>query len=145
LKANKITWDEAVLKYSNDENTKFNHGIVTNPITGDQFWKMEDLNRADQQIFLLIDKMQIGDFSAPSLYFDINARKQGIRIVRLMDRTKPHRANLDDDYGMIQEATQNWKKQQIINHWINQKIQGAYIRIDDNYKTCHFTNNWLKK
>ncbi|MBN9292745.1 MAG: peptidylprolyl isomerase [Flavobacteriia bacterium] len=145
LKRNEITWDDAVLKYSNDENTKFNRGIITNPYSGDQYWKMEDLNQVDQQVFLLIDKMQIGDFSAPALYFDITERKQGIRIVRVMDRTKPHRANLEDDYGMIQDATKNWKKQEIIKKWTTNKIKSAYIRIDDNYKSCDFMNEWIKK
>lgn len=145
LRRSEITWDEAVLKYSNDENTKFNRGIITNPYSGDQYWKMEDLNQVDQQIFLLIDKMQIGDFSAPALYFDITERKQGIRIVRVMDRTKPHRANLDDDYGMIQDATKSWKKQEIIRKWTANKIKSAYIRIDDNYKSCDFMNEWIKK
>lgn len=144
LKKNEITWDEAVLQYSNDENTKFNHGIVTNPITGEQYWKMEDLNSADPQIFRIIDNMQIGDFSAPSLYFDVTAKKQGIRIVRVMDRTKPHRANLTDDYAMIQNATKAWKKQQLINKWVNDKIGGAYIRIDDEYKDCDILNYWKK-
>lgn len=145
LKRNEITWDDAVLKYSNDENTKFNRGIITNPYSGDQYWKMEDLNQVDQQVFLLIDKMQIGDFSAPALYFDITERKQGIRIVRVMDRTKPHRANLEDDYGMIQDATKNWKKQEIIKKWTTNKIKSAYIRIDDNYRSCDFMNEWIKK
>ncbi len=140
-----ISWNGAVLKYSNDDNTKLNHGIITNPYTGDQYWKMEDLNQVDQQVFLLIDKMQVGDFSSPTLYFDFNERKQGIRIIRVMDKTKPHRANMDDDYDMIQNATLVWKKQQIINKWAESKIKGAYIRIDDSYMHCESLNKWTKK
>lgn len=140
-----ISWNGAVLKYSNDENTKLNHGIITNPYTGDQYWKMEDLNQVDQQVFLLIDKMQVGDISSPTLYFDFNERKQGIRIIRVMDKTKPHRANLEDDYSMIQDATTTWKKQQIISKWAESKIKGAYIRIDDSYKHCESLNKWTKK
>jgi peptidyl-prolyl cis-trans isomerase SurA len=40
LKANEITWDEAVVKYSNDEATMLNKGIITNPYTGDQKWDL---------------------------------------------------------------------------------------------------------
>lgn len=36
LKEGKISWNEAVLKFSNDEATKQNQGIITNPITGEQ-------------------------------------------------------------------------------------------------------------
>ncbi|HRO75508.1 MAG TPA: peptidylprolyl isomerase [Crocinitomicaceae bacterium] len=144
LKRNEVTWDDAVLKYSHDVNTRLNKGIITNPYSGEQYWKMEDLNQIDQQMFLLIDKMQIGDFSAPTLYFDINERKQGIRIVRVMDKTKPPRANLDDDYGMIQNATTAWKKQVIISKWVENKRHNAYIRIDDEYKNCELLEKWIK-
>lgn len=145
LKYSEITWDQAVLTYSNDDNTKFNRGIVSNPYSGDQYWKMEDLNQMDQQMFLLIDRMAIGEFSAPALYFDVMERKQGIRIVRVMDRTKPHRANLEDDYGMIMEATKNWKKEETIKKWTNSKRSGAYVRIDESYQGCENIQEWIKK
>lgn len=145
LRGNDITWDNAVLKYSNDDNTRLNHGIISNPYTGNQFWKMEDLNQIDQQMFLLIDKMQVGDISAPTLYMDFSERKQGIRIVRIMEKTKPHRANLEDDYGMIQDATLEWKKQQTIDKWTNDKIKNAYIRVDEEYNKCESISEWIKK
>ena len=71
LNQNEITWSEAVLKYSNDERTKQNRGVITNPITGDQTWDMEDLNQVDQQIYLLTDAMEKGDVTTPNLYVDI--------------------------------------------------------------------------
>lgn len=141
LKKNEITWDEAVLAYSNDENTKFNHGILGNPYSGEQYWRLEDLNQIDQQVFRLIDNMAIGDFSAPSLYFDINEKRQGIRIVRIADKTKPHRANLTDDYGMVQNATKAWKKQELINQWTKKNIENAYIRLDEDYQSCKITGS----
>lgn len=142
LKANEITWENAVLKYSNDANTKQNKGIITNPITGQQTWSMEDLNEVDQQIYLLTDALNKGDISSPSLYFDFNERKQGVRIVRLMERTSPHRANLVDDYALIQSAAENHKKQKVLDDWTSSKIQNAYIRIDKSYEGCHFTHKW---
>jgi len=145
LIANKITWEEAVLKYSNDEATKQNKGIITNPITGEQTWDMEDLNQVDQQIFLLTDNMEKGDISAPNLYYNIYDHRQGVRIVRLMNRTEPHRANLKDDYALIKRAAENDKKQKTIDKWIQNKINSAFIRIDDTYQNCEFKNNWTKK
>lgn len=145
LMQKKITWEEAVLKYSNDEMTKQNKGIITNPITGEQTWDMEDLNQVDQQIFLITDAMEKGDISQPNLYINIYDRKQGVRIVRLMSRTEPHRANLKDDYALIKRAAENDKKQKVIDSWIKSKIGNAYIRIDGDYQNCTFRNNWLKK
>jgi peptidyl-prolyl cis-trans isomerase SurA len=141
LKGN-ITWDNAVAKYSNDAATKENKGIITNPITGEQTWSMEDLNQVDQQIYLLTDALSLGEFTKPSFYFDYNERKQGIRIVRLMARTEPHFANLNDDYSLIQKAAENRKKETTLNNWIDSKVSNAYIRIDEDFK-CDFKNSWI--
>jgi peptidyl-prolyl cis-trans isomerase SurA len=143
LNENTITWDNAVLKYSNDANTKQNRGIITNPITGEQTWSMEDLNQVDQQIYLLTDALGKGDISSPSFYFDYIERKQGIRIVRLMDRTSPHYANLDDDYALIQKAAESKKKEDTLNKWVGSKVSNAYIRIDPDYNSCKFRHTWV--
>ncbi|MGV3632352.1 MAG: peptidylprolyl isomerase [Bacteroidota bacterium] len=143
LKQNTITWENAVMKYSNDANTKQNRGIITNPITGEQTWSMEDLNQVDQQIYLLTDALNKGDISSPSFYFDYIERKQGIRIVRLMERTSPHYANLTDDYSLIQKATENKKKEDTLNKWVSSKLSNAYIRIDQDFTSCKFRHNWL--
>jgi len=145
LKAGKITWEEAVFKYSNDESTRQNKGIITNPITGEQTWDMEDLNQVDQQIYLLTDNMEKGDVSQPNLYMNQFERKQGIRIIRLMNRTAPHKANLEDDYSLIQKAAENDKKQKTINTWVASKISNAYVRIEKEHQNCTFKNNWLKQ
>lgn len=143
LKENKITWDDAVIRFSNDDLTKQNKGIITNPITGDQTWDMEDLNQVDQQIYLLTDAMEKGDYTSPNLYVDIYERKQGIRIVRLMERYQPHVANLKDDYSLIKGAAENDKKQRIITEWTNSKIGNAYIRIDKQFADCEFKSKWV--
>lgn len=145
LKEGKITWNDAVAKFSNDELTKQNKGIITNPITGDQMWDMDDLNQVDQQIYLLTDAMEKGDISQPNLYANMYERKQGIRIVRLMNRTAPHKANLTEDYALIKRAAENEKKQQIVKDWTATNIQKAFIRIDEDYQNCDFTNNWMQQ
>lgn len=145
LKQNKITWDDAVVRFSNDETTKQNKGIITNPFTGEQTWDIEDLNQIDQQIFLLTEAMNQGDITSPNLYADMVERKQGVRIVRMMDRIPPHVANLKDDYALIKRAAESDKKQRIINEWVQSKIGNAYIRIDESYLGCEFSNPWLPK
>ncbi|MEJ6777773.1 MAG: peptidylprolyl isomerase [Crocinitomicaceae bacterium] len=145
VKAGEIRWDEAVQMYSNDEATMQNKGIITNPITGEQTWDMEDLNQVDQQIYLLTDQMEKGDVSQPNLYSNLFDRKQGIRIVRLMERTTPHRANLKDDYSLVKKAAESDKKQKIMNEWISSKISNAYVRIDGEYEKCEFKNQWLNQ
>jgi peptidyl-prolyl cis-trans isomerase SurA len=134
LKENRITWDEAVLRFSNDDLTKQNRGIITNPISGE----------VDQQIYLLTDALNKGDVTQPSMYIDIYERKQGVRIVRLAERFPAHQANLNDDYALIKLAAENDKKQKTIDSWVDSKIGNAYVRIDQSYESCDFRNNWIK-
>ncbi|MCF6240252.1 MAG: hypothetical protein L3J74_02775, partial [Bacteroidales bacterium] len=115
------------------------------PITGEQTWDMEDLSQVDQQIYLITDAMEKGDISEPNLYTNFMERKQGFRVVRLMNRTAPHRANLEDDYALIQRAAENDKKTRMIQEWTQAKIKNAYIKIDDDYKDCQFKNEWIKQ
>jgi peptidyl-prolyl cis-trans isomerase SurA len=145
LRENKITWDDAVVRFSNDERTKQNHGIITNPISGNQSWSMEELNQVDQQIFVLTDALDKGEISQPGLYFDIYDRKQGIRLVRLMERTEPHVANLNQDYALVKRAAENAKKEQIVASWTKDKINKAYVRIDPQYTDCNYQYNWTNK
>jgi peptidyl-prolyl cis-trans isomerase SurA len=145
LMAGTITWEDAVRKYSNDESTRQNNGTITNPMTGEIMWDMEDLSQIDREIYVLTDKMEPGDISQPSLYTNQMERKQGVRIVRLVKRTSAHRANLKDDYALIKRAAENDKKQKIIADWTKSKIGNAYIRIDEDYTSCNFINPWVKK
>jgi peptidyl-prolyl cis-trans isomerase SurA len=142
LRENKITWEDAVKKYSNDPNTKENLGIITNPITGEQLWDIEDVNQVDPQMFQLTDRLERGEFTMPGMYGDFMERKTGLRIVRLMERTQPHVANLKDDYVLIRTAAENEKKQKAILDWTASRISTAYIRIDEDYRNCPFQSNW---
>jgi peptidyl-prolyl cis-trans isomerase SurA len=142
LSRNAITWDEAVLRFSNDDATKQNKGVLTNPYTMDIYWDMEQLNEIDQQIYLLTDALESGGVSQPSLYMDLFERKQGIRIVRLQNRVVAHQANLDQDYALIKLAAENDKKQRVLDDWTRTKIPNAYIRLDPQFQDCNFRVNW---
>lgn len=145
LKSNNITWDDAVLRYSNDENTRLNRGIIANPYTGDQKWDAAALSEIDNQIYVLTDKLKAGEITEPNLYVDMMTRKEGVRIVRLTQRTDPHKANLQQDYPLIQGAAESVKREKMVDEWIAKKIRLAYIKVGDNYKECNFIHNWETK
>ena len=143
LKTAQITWEQAVQRFSNDKNTKENNGIITNPITGELKWSVEDINEVDPTMFQLTDGLETGEFTRPVQYYDYMERREGLRIVRLMERTKPHVANLTDDYNLFRLMAEEVKKQNAIDKWTAAQIGTVYIRIDDEYKTCDFQHNWL--
>lgn len=143
LEKKEITWEQAVKLYSEDEETKQNKGNLSNPYTGEQFWDVAQLNEIDPQIFALTDGMEVGDFSAPGFFESSRSRKQGLRILRLKDRTEPHVANMKEDYTFIKSAAENDMKSKVITDWVNAKLKLAYIKIDDNYKNCEYRYNWF--
>ncbi|MBM3424615.1 MAG: hypothetical protein FJY06_03850 [Bacteroidetes bacterium] len=145
LKMNEITWEQAVDRYSNDVSTRQNKGIISNPRNASQLWDMEDLNEIDQQIYLLTDAMEEGDVTQPNLYMDFMTRQQGIRVVRLMQRIPAHKANLNDDYSLIKQASENDKRTRILEEWVNGKIGNAFIRIDADFKGCKFEQQWINR
>ena len=60
-------------------------------------------------------------------------------------KIEAHKANLKDDYNLIQSWALNAKKQQVQRDWIRNKAGKAYIRIDENFADCDFDFEWTKK
>ena len=134
-----ITFDQGVQRFSDDP-SKTNGGLLINPLSGTIKFKADQL---DPKVFFVIDKLEVGDISNPVLY-ENEEGKQAYRILYLKNRTKPHRANLIDDYNEIQNWALEDKKNQTIKKWISNKISKTYIRLNEEYRDCDFRNNWFK-
>ncbi|MEX1002749.1 MAG: peptidylprolyl isomerase [Crocinitomicaceae bacterium] len=146
IRSGSISFEEAASKYSQDERSKDNGGKIINPYTGDYKWDIQNINDIDPQMSRIIDRLQIGDYSSPALYQNYMEQKQGIRIVKLLGKSKPHVANLTDDYQLIQMAAMNKKKQEVINKWVKSKVNSNYIWVSDQYaESCTFEHEWVKK
>jgi peptidyl-prolyl cis-trans isomerase SurA len=135
-----ITWIRAVLMYSQDEQTFNNKGLAINMMTGTPRF---DLNQLDPQAYVAIEKMEVDEIAGPILY-QTREGNEGYRLVKLLKRIEPHRANLVDDYQILQEAATSEAKVKATKKWIVQKINNTYINIDDNYHTCDWEFEWIK-
>lgn len=145
IKSGKMTFEEAAKRFSMDESSKDKGGKITNPYTGDYRWDLQNINEFDPQILPIVDRLDVGSFSPPTLYDNFYERKKGVRIVMLLEKTKPHIANMQDDYQLIQMAALNEKKQKIIDEWVRSKINSNYIWMEETYvKTCKFQYPWVK-
>ncbi|HLW30341.1 MAG TPA: peptidylprolyl isomerase [Brumimicrobium sp.] len=142
LKKHEITWDQAVAAYSEDEETRQNQGSLSNPYTGDMYWDVANINQIDPQIFGLVNGLETGEISSPALYTDMRSRKDGVRVVRIKNRTEPHKANLKEDYNFIKRAAENNKKEEQILNWVNSKVGKTYVRFDEKYANCNFHYSW---
>ncbi|HCQ29338.1 MAG TPA: peptidylprolyl isomerase [Flavobacteriales bacterium] len=138
LLSDSLTFEEAAEKYSDDEDSKNNGGILINPQTGSS---MFDIDQVSPQLFFIIDKMKEGEISKP-VAFEMPDGTKGFRIVKLVKRTEPHRASLKTDYDLLQQAALNNKKNKVLKEWIENKTKSTYIQISDKYKNCPFENNW---
>lgn len=132
-----ITFDEAVRKFS-DENDKISGGILVNPNTGSTLF---DASELDQQVSFTINRMQVGELSEP-VPMKTDDNKDAYRLLYLKRKTAPHKANLKDDYTLIRDWAMQQKREEIINKWIANKSQKAYIKVIDDFKDCDFMFDW---
>jgi peptidyl-prolyl cis-trans isomerase SurA len=140
IKLGKFTWDEAVLKYSTDDDTRATKGIVYNERSGTSQWDMAEL---DPITFKAIDELKVGEVSKPILIE--TGKGSAYLIVKLVSQTPPHKANLKDDYQMIQTYALADKKNTVVHDWINSKIGDVFVRLDPDYRGCDFMHDWLPK
>lgn len=138
IKSDTITFEKACEKYSDDASAKTG-GLLINTETGTTKYEPDQL---DPSVFFSIDKMKVGDVSLP-VPMKNDDGLQAYRILYLKSRTEPHKANLKDDYDLIQAAAKNDKETKTTTEWVNKKIANCYIHILDEYKNCKFTYNWL--
>lgn len=133
-----ITFSQAATEFSQDENTATNGGVVMNFQTGSSMWDVADLDRS---IAILINQMEVGQISAPTLVADERGN-EFYQIVYLKKRTSPHVANLKDDYQFLYQMALNKKKSETITKWVQERIRKSYIWLSPDYQECEMTYNW---
>lgn len=132
-----ISFDEAVRKFS-DEADRINGGLLINPATGSTLF---DASELDQQVSVTINNMKVGEISSP-VPMRTSENKDAYRLLHLKKKTEPHKANLNDDYTLIRDWAMQKKREKIINKWIENNSQKAYIKVCDDFKDCDFMFNW---
>ncbi len=135
----KMDFSEAAGKFSQDENSKLNGGLVINPQTGESRWKTRELNK---NIFYTLGQLQKGNISEP-VFFRTAEGKEGYRLLKLMNKSEPHRANLQTDYQLLQNVALQEKQNKATEKWISEKLRKTYVRVNNDYFNCNFKSNWI--
>lgn len=138
IKNDSLTFDQAVIRFSDDPN-RINFGAVVNPNTLSTKFNMNEL---DPEVAFAIEKMEVGDVSAP-ISHKTEDGKDAYKIISLKSKTEAHVANLEDDYNVIQNWALQDKNQGVISEWIKDRISTTYIRLDKAYHGCKFEHKWL--
>jgi peptidyl-prolyl cis-trans isomerase SurA len=141
LIAGTTTFGEAVARYSEDENTKYNGGYFQNP-DGTYFMEITQL---DKQLVELLAKTNIkaSEFTKPT-EFTNESGKRAVRIVYLKTRTAPHRENIKDDYDQLAREALEVKKQKAMEAWFATRLPKYYIMIDQDFRSCSTLKNWIQ-
>ncbi|WP_235297307.1 peptidylprolyl isomerase [Portibacter marinus] len=135
-----ISFSAAVKKYGNEKVESYNNnGRMTNPQTNTTFYSTNDL---PPEIYFAIEDLEVGDVSAPIEYQDRKGDPM-FRIVLLESKTKPHIANLKQDYSRLREFAIESKKNEYFNEWIISKLNSTYMEVDSSFSDCGNISGWL--
>lgn len=149
IRNGKVTFNEAVVKESQDKQTKMNDGVVfntnlyyqTNDLRNASTRFMVDELRADE--FRVLSKMKVGEVS--NSYESEDRASKVYKIVKLLDIVPAHQASLKYDYEMIESAALNDKQNRELNNWVDQAINRVYIYIAPEYRNVEFLRaGWVK-
>lgn len=137
----KLTFEQAVILYSQDKNTVMNSGLMTNPSTGSTQFEFQDLpSDVAKQVYT----MRAGDVSQPFIMMDPMKNKEVCAIVKVKSKTDVHKANLVDDFQVIKSMLEAQLSKEFIHNWILKKQKEVYVHIDDKWRGCDFVYpNWI--
>ncbi|MFW5755432.1 MAG: foldase protein PrsA, partial [Tangfeifania sp.] len=142
IRKEEIPFEEAARLFSTDKNTRNNGGVAINPNTMSSKFTLEELSG---DISKILTGLKINEISDPFETIDPDSRQTVFKIVKLIDKTEGHTANLQNDYQKIADLFLAQKKEKTLEKWIAEKQADTYIRIDDTYANCNFEfNNWMK-
>jgi peptidyl-prolyl cis-trans isomerase SurA len=136
----KMSFGEAVSKFSDEEESKFTGGFKQ-ARDGSTAVTIDEL---DKDIIPLLKNLKPGEYSQPQV-FTTEQGKQGLRLVYLLSRSEPHRMNLKDDYNRIATQALEEKKQSALEKWFSGHISNYYIYLDPEYQGCQQLDVWEKQ
>ena len=147
IRTDKLSFDEAVFRYSEDKDTRLNHGLMAYTRREDGTLTsrigMDELHRSYQDIAMAVEKMHIGEVSDAFTMRGRNGMK-ACAIIKLKNRIPEHKADITDDFQVLTDIVNDKRSEEIIQKWIEDKIKTTYVKIKDGWKRSGYRYNWLK-
>ena len=129
----------AVFKWSDADDAKTTAGQIMGK-NGTTFLTIPDLDK-DMVLLLKNGNLKPGEISKPTVFTDERGKK-GVRIVKLVSKSEPHRENLKDDYDRVAQRALDVKRSAALEKWFMAKIPTFYIMIDPEYNNCGNLTKW---
>ena len=132
IKAGTLSFEAAAERFSEDEETKLNGGIMLNPNTMDVTFNLDQLDRG---IFYAIQNLEVDELSEASLVRDPQG-KEYFRLIHLRNKIDPHRANLKQDLALLKQYVENQRRQQTMDAWVARKKAETALKVNGSYADC---------
>ncbi|MGB5556180.1 MAG: peptidylprolyl isomerase [Flavobacteriaceae bacterium] len=137
----KFTFAEAALNFSDEKETKFDGGLLRNPVNFDSRF---ELTKMDPTLYGQVQNLKDNDISYPILEEDPRGGGPKYKILHITNRYDEHVADFAKDYIKIQELAKTEKQYNAIKKWMEQHIKDTYVSVNEGNKECDFANNWVK-
>ncbi len=140
IESERISFKQAAIRYSTNEESANQGGVVSNPQTGGN---RHDVTGIDPKVFFILDKLEKGEISEPSLLTDEDGVKKFV-IYKMIDRIDAHRANLQLDYLLFQRQAENELRDEALSKWIKRKLDATYIWFNTDVENLPLKNRWVR-
>lgn len=139
IASGEMTFEEASRRFSDDEQTRFNGGQMSNFQSGNNKFEVSQLDRG---LFGLINSLEAGEISEASFYRTEDQR-EAFRIVRLDAKYEPHKANLDLDFTRIKGFALQQKQAKTVEEWKSERLADTFVKLNEGYYDCaDELNSW---
>lgn len=136
----KLAFHRAASQYSDNNETKFSGGMITNE---EDHSPLIPIDRLDKETFTAIDQLEAGQYSNTFLSKD-RTGEQVYKFMYLKSRIAPHQANLEQDFAKIQEAASQDKINRTLSEWFEQRKGTTFIDINDDFLVCDELKLWIR-
>ena len=137
----KYTFAEAAQNFSDEKETKFDGGLLRNPINFDSRF---ELTKMDPALYNQVRNLKDNEISNSIFEDDPRGGGAKYKILKVTNRYDEHKADFSKDYLKIQQLAKTEKQYKAIKEWMDEHIEETYISVNDSNRECEFNNNWLK-
>ncbi len=128
-----MTFEAAVMKFSLKNLPSYsNSGRVKNQNTNNTFFAADDL---DPDTYFAIFELKPKQLSTP-LSIQLPDGQKAFRLIKLNTISKPHKANLKEDFDKIAGFAKESKKNEYFLKWLKKKREETFIYTDPMFKDC---------
>ena len=141
----KWTFEDAVVFFSDDKDTRNNHGLMANRNEYGQLkssrFQMQEL---PTEVARAVDTLQVGQISAPFRMIDKRG-KTVCAVAKLKNRILGHRATVTEDFQVLKDVVMEKRRTEFLHDWVVGKIKSTYVRLNDQYRDCKFEyEGWVR-